>query len=59
MSKERRLLLLQIFLLLLFGLMVGAGVLTGEAETVFRKASMICMECIGIGRGPLFPGFCL
>lgn len=47
--KERRLLLLQIFLLLLFGLMIGAGVLTGEAETVFRKASMICMECIGIG----------
>ena len=29
--------------------LVIAGIFRGEAETVFNKATRICMECIGIG----------
>ena len=37
-------------LLLLAGIaFVAIGVWRGEAETVFRKAVNICMECIGLG----------
>ena len=28
---------------------VITGIFRGEAETVFNKATSICMECIGIG----------
>lgn len=28
---------------------MAIGVMRGEHETVFRKAVMICLECIGIG----------
>ena len=28
---------------------LAIGVWRGEAETVFRKAVNICMECIGLG----------
>lgn len=35
---------------LCFGIvLVIAGIFRGEAETVFNKATRICMECIGIG----------
>ncbi|WP_191014516.1 CD1871A family CXXC motif-containing protein [Treponema zioleckii] len=30
-------------------LFVITGIFRGEAETVFYKATRICMECIGIG----------
>ncbi|MBQ4377936.1 MAG: hypothetical protein II821_01900 [Treponema sp.] len=30
-------------------ILVLAGIFRGEAETVFNKATRICMECIGIG----------
>ena len=37
-------------LLLLAGLAcIAIGVWRGEAETVYRKAVNICMECIGLG----------
>ena len=35
---------------LIFGItLVIAGIFRGEADTVFIKATRICMECIGIG----------
>ncbi|MEG0764740.1 MAG: CD1871A family CXXC motif-containing protein [Pseudoflavonifractor sp.] len=36
-------------LLLLGFAFLAIGVWRGEAETVFRKAVNICMECIGLG----------
>ena len=30
-------------------IMIVAGVITGEAQTVLSKATRICLECIGIG----------
>ena len=36
-------------LILLALLFLAMGVWRGEAETVFRKAVNICMECIGLG----------
>ena len=29
--------------------MIIAGVMTGESQTVYSKAIRICFECIGIG----------
>ena len=37
-----------IVLLLSVGLII-AGAATGEAQSVFSKATRICFECIGIG----------
>ena len=36
-------------LLILGTVFMAIGVLRSEHETVFRKAIMICLECIGIG----------
>lgn len=30
-------------------LLLGIGVLNGQLEEMYRKAVMICLECIGIG----------
>ncbi len=46
-EKHRRITAL-VVLALGLGLLI-AGIFRGEAETVFNKATHICMECIGIG----------
>lgn len=47
--KFRVQVLLSFAVLAAAGVMIAAGVQNGEIETVFRKATMICLECIGIG----------
>ena len=36
-------------LLLLAAGLIALGACSGEAQTVFVKATKICMECIGLG----------
>lgn len=38
-----------IFILIIATAFIAIGIKRGEAQTVYRKASNICMECIGIG----------
>ncbi len=38
-----------VVLLVLAVVFLAVGVGRGEAETVYRKAVQICMECIGLG----------
>ena len=40
---------LALAILVLGAVLTAVGVWRGEAETVFRKAVSICMECIGLG----------
>jgi hypothetical protein len=47
--KENTLKTVRIVLLAAAVVMIAAGILWGEALTVFRKAVIICLECIGIG----------
>lgn len=46
---QRRIRLLQIFLLAAGVVCIGIGVIRGEAEEVMIKAVNLCLECIGIG----------
>lgn len=40
---------LQTGILLLAAGLIALGTCTGEVQTVFVKATRICMECIGLG----------
>lgn len=40
---------ISIFTLFIGITLIFLGIFRGEAETVFNKATRICMECIGIG----------
>ena len=40
---------IRIFLLILFAAMFLAGCISPEVSVVFKKATNICLECIGIG----------
>jgi hypothetical protein len=39
----------QLVILLLAAVAVTIGVTRGEPDDVFRKAALLCLECIGIG----------
>jgi hypothetical protein len=47
--KERTKNLIACGLLLLGVVAMIAGILRGEAADVLQKATMICLECIGLG----------
>ena len=47
--KNWKLNALRYFILIMAVLFVIYGVFWGEAGAVLRKASIICLECIGIG----------
>lgn len=40
---------LQILLVVLSVSMMVIGIFRGELTDIFRKATLICLECIGIG----------
>ncbi|MGN0425700.1 MAG: CD1871A family CXXC motif-containing protein [Acetatifactor sp.] len=45
----RRNSVIRVTLLILAVGLIAAGLVTGEYRGVYRKASMICYECVGIG----------
>ena len=50
MAKEKTTIIaLRWGLLLAAPVLIVLGVLRGEALDVFRKAALICLQCIGIG----------
>lgn len=38
-----------VLLIVLGAVSMAIGISAGEADTVFMKAVMVCLECIGIG----------
>ena len=47
--KNRTIRAVQAWLLLLAAGLIALGAYSGEVQTVFVKATKICMECIGLG----------
>ncbi|MBR6793848.1 MAG: hypothetical protein IKM48_05780 [Clostridia bacterium] len=47
--KERTKNLIAVVLILLGSSALILGILRGEAADVLRKATMVCLECIGLG----------
>jgi len=48
-DKQRTIAGVQIILLVLGATLVVLGLLGGEASEILSKATVICMDCIGIG----------
>ena len=48
-SKDRKIIFLRLFFLVVEALLVVAGVVNGGYTEVLNKAIRICYECIGIG----------
>lgn len=41
--------IIKIFILLIAIIFIALGIVNNEPKSVFRKATTICLECIGIG----------
>ena len=48
-STDRRIACIRGVLVAAGILLMGIGIARGEPETIFLKATKICLECIGIG----------
>ena len=46
---SRKQILIRWIILALALISMTAGIFSGECETVFTKATNVCLECIGIG----------
>ena len=46
-GKKRKIFALSVLAAGIF--LIIAGIIRGEAATIFQKATKICLECIGIG----------
>ena len=48
-KENRRYAILRLIILAFAVILIIYGAVSGEPESLFRKAANICLECIGIG----------